>query len=166
MATLQTTSVTGALSATGTITGSKVYNSVFNDIADYIELESPLEKIEYGKCYIYDNKSAKTSSEYCQKGVVGIVSDTYGYGLGVKNLNVGYEIPIAVAGFVLAYVEKSSSLEIGDALTSSVDGYLTKIKEEDKCKYPERILATFFKFEDKEKWHDIEVNGRVWVKVK
>ena len=156
----------GNSSFPGTITATKVYNSVYNDIADFVELEIPIEKIEYGKCYTYKNDTVHLSDRYCQKGIIGIASDTYGYGLGTKQLADGYEIPIAVAGFVLAYVDNNENLEIGDVLTSSSNGYLIKMSNEDKSVYPERILGTFFKHEKKDVWHDIKVNGRVWIKVK
>ena len=75
---------------------------------------------------------------------------------------------VAVAGFVLAYVDKE--YEVGTPLTCTADGCLTEIKLEDKIKYPERVVATYWKNEPNEEWgpegKKVKVNGRRWVKVK
>lgn len=154
----------GSITASGTITGSKVYNAVFNDIADFFEIDNELEIIEYGKCYVrYSNGDTNISNKYNQKGIVGIASDTFGYGLGRKDIG-NKEIPIAVAGIVLAYVDQE--YESGTPLTCSTDGFLTKINRLQAIIYPERIVGTFYKKESLENWNGIEVNNRHWVKVK
>lgn len=102
------------------------------------------------------------SNEYCQEGIVGIASDTYGYGLGRKD--IANEIPIAVAGIVLAFVDME--YPSGTPLTCTKDGYLTKMSRYKVTMYPERIVATFYKKESLENWNGIEVKGRHWVKIK
>lgn len=140
----------------------KVFNAVWNDIADFIEVEDECI-IEAGKCY-YITKDFKheQTSDYQQKGTLGIASDTYGYGLGKTDGK--HQLPIAVGGFVLAYIEGKP--EPGDALCSAPNGKLAVMSDEYRQLYPERIVATYYKPESVEEYHGIQVNGRHWVKVK
>ena len=147
--------------STGSLTATKVYNAVYSDIVDFVEISENLD-IEYGKVYIINNTgNIQLSNQYCEKGIIGIASDTYGYGLGVGKGTK--QLPICIGGFVLAHVDKI--YEPGTSLTSGPNGVLTEIFEEDKYKYPERIVGVFFKPEPNEIWNDINVNGRHWVKV-
>jgi hypothetical protein len=146
----------------GRLTSGKVYNTIYNDVADFFELENEID-IEYGKVYVYeDNGNVRKSKEYCEMGILGIATDTYGFGVGHKSNKK--QIPISVAGYVLAFVDKP--YPSGTPLTSILDGQLTEMKREDVMKYPERIIGTFIKIEPKEEWNEILVNGRCWVKVK
>jgi len=156
--TITTTNVVGR---GGTISGfSRVYNAVWNDYADYITLEGPIPVIP-GRVYVYDGHLHKMASSYAEMGVLGICSDTYSFIAGHKDNE--HQIPIAVSGFVLAYVDRV--YPSGTPLTSAPDGGLTEMSLETKMKYPERLLATFYKEEINKTWYGIEVNGRHWVKV-
>lgn len=149
---------------TGGLSASRVYNAVYNDIADYFEIDNELSEIEYGKCYVrYANGDTNISSEYNQQGIVGIASDTLGFGVGKKDIG-NKEIPIAIGGIVLAYVDEI--YETGTPLTTSENGYLTQMDRQTVSMYPERLVATFYKEEKQELWNDIEVKGRYWVKIK
>ena len=101
-----------------------------------------------------------------QKSYIGIHSDTFGFLMG--NEEGKKKLNVAVSGFVLAYVDKE--YEVGTPLTCTADGHLTEIKFEDKMKYPERIVATYWKNEPNEEWgpenKKVRVNGRKWVKIK
>lgn len=147
------------------IKGSRVYNAVWNDLADSIPVDNDCILVP-GKCYCYKDKKYVWSSKYLDEGLLGIHSDTYGMLMGGgKALR---ELYIAVAGFVLAYVDKE--YEPGTPLTCTTEGNLTEINLEDKIKYPERIVATFWKTEPEKLWgqegHEVLVNGRMWVKVR
>ena len=145
------------------LTATKVYNAVWNDIADFIELDEETI-IEYGRAYVRSNNIIRKSNEYAELGVLGIASDTYGYGLGIRN-KPGYELPLAIAGFVLAYVDKE--YPCGTPLTCTVDGILTKAKATTKSYL---IIATYYKNENKQTYGDEEtsiiVDNRHWVKVR
>lgn len=150
--------------STGALAATKVYNAVYNDIADFFELDNELEKIEYGKCYVrLPEGNTVLSSKYCQQGIIGIATDTYGYGLGKKDIG-NKEIPIAIGGIVLAYVDKVYLP--GTPLTCSENGILTEMDRQTTSSYPERLVATFYKEEKNEFWNDIEVKERCWVKIK
>lgn len=155
----------GGLYATGGIKGAKVYNAVWNDLADRIPVDEDCP-LEYGKCFCFDGEKYTQTSEYMQSNIIGIHSDTAGFEMGCK-LNTK-ELCCAVAGFVLAYVD--NVYPVGTPLTSTAKGFLTKISDEDKRLYPERIVATFWKDETEKYWgkegSKCLVKGRKWVKVR
>jgi len=155
--------IEGGLVSTSGIRADKVYNAVWNDIADCIEVDCEPEP---GYCYCFTGTHYIKSNQYMDKHFIGIHSDTYGFSMGSKGKEE--ELKVAIAGFVLAYVDKE--YEVGTPLTCTANGYLTEFKEEDKLKYPERIVATYWKPEHSKEWGSnaskIKVNGRHWVKIK
>ena len=162
----------GALQVTGGIYSGKkiyahggVYGAVWNDLADSITVNKEAE-IEAGYCYCLKNNKYIKSSKYLDNGIIGIHSDTYGFKMGEKAGEK--QLDCAVAGFVLAYVDKDYLP--GTALTCTKDGRLTKIKPKDKQRFPEKVIATYWKDEPAEEWgsndRKVKVNGRKWVKIK
>jgi len=143
----------------GYLYATRVYNAVYADFADFQNLN---DELVYGKCYYDTYDGAKICNKYCQKGVMGIASDTYGQSCGIDN-NKESQVPISVGGWVLAYVDKE--YEIGTPLTSNYDGNLTEIHREDKLFFPERILATYKKKEREVMWNGLVVDNRHWVKI-
>ena len=159
-----TVSTGGIYAKSGIKSDTGVYNAVWNDLADCIPVDDEC-KVEPGYCYCFDGEKYYKSTKYLDEGIVGIDSDTYGMNMGRKpDLN---QMDVAVAGFVLAYVDKE--YKPGTPLTCTEDGYLTEIKKEDKIEYPERIVATYWKSEPADEWGSdsrrVRVNGRKWVKV-
>ena len=155
----------GTGNGSATVKAGKVWGAVFNDLADAIPVGEG-DVLEAGYCYGFDGEHYTRTSEYMQKSYIGIHSDTYGFKMGHEE---GKEkLNVAVSGFVLAYVDKE--YEVGTPLTCAEDGRLTEIELEDKIKYPERIVATYWKNEPNEEWgpegKKVKVNGRRWVKVK
>lgn len=155
----------GGIWAAGGIKGNKVYNAVWNDLADCIPVDDEVE-LEAGRCYCFDGNHYYKSNEYLADGIIGIHSDTYGMHMGAKQ---GVkQMDVAVAGFVLAYVDKE--YPVGTALTCTEDGMLTAMSKQDKIEYPEKIVATYWKNELEEYWgsdtQKVKVNGRRWVKVR
>lgn len=155
--------IKGSAYINGNVTGAKVYNAVWNDVADFQLLN---DELVYGKCYYDTIEGARICNQRCQLSAIGIASDTFGVGVGEGN--AGLEVPIAIGGWVLAYVDKD--YEPGTPLTNDEHGNLTEMTLEEKRNYPERLLAIYKKPELKESFGDaniqIEVNGRHWVKVK
>lgn len=146
--------VTGAIEADGDITGLRVWNAVWNDIADAITVEDQVIEFEPGFAYAYDGRKwFKTKDK--KSPYFGIHSDTAGYILGYsKEKN---QILIAIGGFVLAYVDKL--YESGTYLTYTKDGWLTKAGRKDEK------VAKFFRKETSTKIYNIDVKGRSWVKI-
>ena len=159
-----TVSTGGIYAASGIKSNTGVYNAVWNDLADCIPVDDEC-KVEPGYCYCFDGEKYYKSTKYLDEGIIGIDSDTYGMNMGRKpGLN---QMDVAVAGFVLAYVDRE--YKPGTPLTCTENGYLTEIKREDKIEYPERIVATYWKSEPADEWgsdsRKVKVNGRKWVKV-
>lgn len=160
-----TVSTGGIYAKSGIKSDTGIYNAVWNDLADCIPVDDEC-KVEPGYCYCFDGEKYYKSTKYLDEGIIGIDSDTYGMNMGHKlGLN---QMDVAVAGFVLAYVDKE--YKPGIPLTCTENGYLTEIKKEDKIEYPEKIVATYWKDEPAEEWgtkeRKVKVNGRKWVKVK
>ena len=155
-----------ALYCTGGIKGAKVFNAVWNDLADAIEVPFDTE-LEYGYCYKYKEGKVYKTDSYADANVMGIHSDTAGMVLGTKDKGTVC-INLAVAGVVLAYVDKE--YECGTALVATKEGKLTKANRRTRLFHPERIVATFYKTEIQDFWgsstHKVAVNGRSWVKVR
>ena len=156
--------VSGGLGVAKNIYAAAVHNAVWNDLADCIPVDDECE-VEPGYCYCFDGERYYKSTKYLDEGIVGIDSDTYGMNMGHKpGLN---QMDVAVAGFVLAYVDRE--YKPGTPLTCTENGYLTEIKRKDKIEYPERIVATYWKSESADEWgsdsRKVKVNGRKWVKV-
>ena len=151
------------LDVNGEIKGTKVWNSVWNDIADYQLLDDDLI---VGKCYFDTKLGAKLCRQRCQQSVIGIATDTFGFGVGRDQHQK--EVPIAVAGWVLAFVDKE--YDCGVPLTNDENGILTEMTLEEKRNFPERLVAIYKKREIAEYWGDkdkkVAVNNRHWVKVK
>jgi len=157
--------VYGGIVATSGISANKIYHAVWNDISDAVEVQDDL-LVEAGYCYYFDGKEYHKTNKYCQKGIIGIHSDTAGSVLGRKGNHK--ELDISVGGFVLAYVDKQ--YESGTPLTCTEHGKLTEIKKFDIIRHPERIVGKYWKPEKEEYWgpedKKVFVNNRHWIKVK
>lgn len=147
----------------GSFIATKIWNAVWNDVADFQLLN---DELVFGKCYFDTAEGARICNKPCQMAVIGIATDTFGYGLG-RNDELK-QVPIAVAGWVLAFVDKE--YPCGTPLTCDENGNLTEIHLQDKRDYPERIVATYKKVEKADYFGPegaaVKVNGRHWVKVK
>jgi hypothetical protein len=150
--------------ATSQLKALKVWGGVWNDIADFQDLNDELVP---GKCYVDTPAGAEICSERCQMAVIGLASDTFGFSVG-SDERKKKQVPIAIGGWVLAYVDKE--YPTGTPLTNDGYGFLTEMTLEEKRNYPERLVATYKKPETNSKFgpagKEIEVNGRHWVKVK
>ena len=143
-----------------------ISNAVWNDIADFLEVEPEAAEIEYGRVYVYDDKTRRhrVAKKYAERGILGIASDTLGIGVGKKPEGTP-QLPVAIGGFVLAYTKKV--YRTGTPLTSSKNGVLVKARLLTRIAHPERIVGTFYKAEPAEIWNaKIAVKGRNWVEVK
>lgn len=158
-----TNSTNAALTSMGHFQAEKVWNSVWNDYADFQLLNDELIP---GKCYYDTADGARLCNSRCQLSVIGLASDTFAQVVGVRKDHK--QVPIAVAGWALAYVDKE--YPCGTPLTNNEHGDLTEMTLDEKRNYPERLVAIY-----KRKEHDAEfgtegskvhVNNRHWVKVK
>lgn len=116
--------ISGNLTVTGTIQGSKVYNAVWNDYAELFKIDDLKEEINPGDIVELNpetgdyRKSKKKNSNL----VVGVVSDQYGhllggdYGLSEED-NLKTHAAIGLAGRV--FVNVVGPVNAGDLIASS-----------------------------------------------
>ena len=150
--------ISGGLGVDGDIYAGAVHNAVWNDLVDCMEVPEDTS-LEYGYCYSWEGDSVIKSSR-SSKNCIGIHSNTAGFAMGEKRTKT---IRAAVAGFVLAYVDKL--YPEGTPLTWGDEGVLTKCNSLKRILHPERVIATFYREAKEEKWHDLPVSGRHWVKI-
>ena len=155
----------------GSLVADEIYNSVWNDLVDCIEVPEDTD-LEYGYCYCFDGNTYHKSEKYMEDGIIGIHSDTAGFFVGAKAEGIKV-LNTASAGFVLAHVDKEYTP--GTPLTCGVDGWLTEMDLEDLRQNPHKLVGTFWKKEIAPIWgYDnphtwnllVMTNGRMWVKVK
>jgi len=145
--------------ATGDVyTEGRLWNSVYNDYADSWPAHDGVSKLPGMFYSIHDGKLFVTETR-ADAAAFGICSDTFGQcmGSGVSN-----SIPVAVAGYVLAYVDKT--YPAGTCLVPDKHGILTKAQWYEILF--NRPVAKYMRYE----WRrtirrHIDVNSRHWVKV-
>lgn len=145
--------------ATGVLSGA-----AWNDYAEY-RIKKNVEGIPYGHVVIENGDDSVSLSTKRLQPCGQIISDTYGFTLG-KEENA---LPIALCGRVLAYpYEDRKSFLIGDAVCTGPDGTVSKMTREEIKEYPDRIIGYVASIPNYQLWGDknIEVKGRIWIKVK
>ena len=117
------------LNYNGFFYASKIFNAVYNDLAELFEKEDINETIEPGDviCCGSNNKFTKSKKEN-DNTVVGVVSDTYGHllgGTGNKEKDETEFVPIGLSGRV--NVKVVGDIKKGDLLvTSNISGVAKK----------------------------------------
>jgi len=118
-----TTAPTGTtrLNMQGYFYATRVYNAVYNDLAEFMYVADN-ENPEPGDVMINTDDGLRVSSIELDKKVVGVYSDTYGYALGADDTD--NKIPIGISGRVLVKIYNTDNMEPGDLLvTSNNKGY-------------------------------------------
>ena len=154
--------ISGGLGVAGNIYGAKVYGAVFNDYAEYRDQN---EKINAGYIvYCDDDGKLKLTTERLQK-FEGVVSDTFGFAIGETD---ECQTPIAVSGRVLVYCNPEDHFHSGDCVCAGPDGKAYRMTREEVTMYPDRIVGVVSEIPTYERWGtgNVEVNGRIWIKVK
>ena len=156
--------ISGGLGVQGKVFAAQVWGSYWNDLVDCIEIPEETE-LEFGYAYCFDGKNYYKSTKYLDEGFIGIHSDTAGFYMGKKDYLK--QMQVAVAGFVLAYVDQV--YPTGTPLAITTEGKLTKMLPEDLKLYPHKLVGTFWKEEQADKWgpeeRKVDVNGRHWIKI-
>ena len=140
----------------------QVFGAVWNDFAEFRKSS----ETEPGRV-ICENGDGTLSCSHkrLQPGAM-VISDTYGFAIGqTKECNT----PVAVAGRVLAYpYEDWWTFEPGEPVCSGPNGTVSKMTRREVKKYPERIIGTVSELPIYETWgeHNINVNGRIWIRIK
>lgn len=144
------------------ITAKKVRGAVFNDYAEYRE---SLIK-EPGRCVIETGYGdLELSTKRLQLGG-NIISDTFGFSIGETDKA---ETPIAVCGRVLAYpYENKYKFTAGAAVCSGPNGTVSLMTREEIKEWPDAIIGYVSEIPEYKEWGSdkIQVNNRIWIKIK
>lgn len=144
-----TTNVSGDLAVVGDVTANKVWNAVYNDLAEYMEKADYSEEIVAGDVVVFtaDGKVTKAINAVgpdCTNRLAGIVSgpNTMGFVLGGDGLAENERVPVALSGRVylnvgelavqsgdLIALRNNGELEIVSDYTRAVVGKVTKSAE-------------------------------------
>lgn len=147
----------------GAVSADTVAGAVWNDYAEY---RDQIETIEPGYCVASTNsgKIYKTTEKF--QTCDGIVSDTFGFAIGQTEES---KTPLAVAGRVLAYCEGNRyDYNAGDTVCAGPDGKVCKMTRDEIKEYPDRIIGHVSEIPEYEIWGtgNVQVNGRIWIKIK
>ena len=146
----------------GVLVATKVRGAVFNDYAEYRE---SLVK-EPGRCVIETGYGdLELSAKRLQLGG-SIISDTFGFSIGETNKA---ETPIAVCGRVLAYpYEDRYKFTAGAAVCSGPNGTVSLMTREEIREWPDAIIGYVSEIPEYKEWgtDKIQVNNRIWIKIK
>lgn len=147
------------------IKNNVMQGAAWNDYAEYRNID---EVLKPGRV-VKENGDGTLSlaTERLSKGCY-ILSDTFGYTMGLTNNELNY--PVAVAGRVLAYPDKEPfSFEIGAPVCAGENGTVSMMTEEEEMRFPSRIIGIVSEIPTYDIWHgssEINVNGRIWIKIK
>ena len=146
----------------GVLVATKVRGAVFNDYAEYRE---SLVK-EPGRCVIETGYGdLELSTKRLQLGG-NIISDTFGFSIGETDKA---ETPIAVCGRVLAYpYENRYKFTAGAAVCSGPNGTVSLMTREEIREWPDAIIGYVSEIPEYKEWgtDKIQVNNRIWIKIK
>lgn len=142
----------------------KLYGAVWNDYADFRKTNS---NVSPGQCVIdCDNGSLEITSKRLMPGAQ-IVSDTFGFSLGKTE---ECQTPLAVAGRVLAIPYRDrSEYHAGMAVCSAPNGTIDIMSREEIMMYPDCIIGIVSEIPEYATWGEngqVQVNGRIWIKVR
>ena len=113
------------LGVDGYFYATRVYNAVYNDLAEYFKTDSQ-KKPEPGKVYVisqFSDKAIRKSNKKGDRNVIGVCSDTPAYVMKQEYEKDG-GIPICLTGTIDVWVE--SKIKRGDELMSDKNGFACK----------------------------------------
>lgn len=143
----------GNLNTSGTITGSKVFNAVYNDAVEFMEKEDYNELIEPGDVVYFTNngKVTKWNPDVRIECLAGVVSseETYGYALGGEGLTENQKVPIALIGRV--FLKVNINVKSGDLLGVNELGQIVIVNDINRYTLGKATTQT--------------INDRVYIKV-
>ena len=148
--------------------GDSVTGAVWNDYAECREADT----IEPGYVLIETGDDSLTKSTERLSPFAGVSSDTWGFSQGETDKA---KTPIAVAGRVLVYPwQDRNNYKPGDCVCAAPEGKVDIMTREEIIQYPDRIVGTVSSVPTYDKWgggenadrEPIDVNGRIWIKVR
>lgn len=110
-----------------------------------------------------DGKLKKTTK--CLQKYEGIVSDIFDFAIGETD---NYKTPLAVSGRALVYCDPNDDFYSGDCVRAGPDDLAYRMTREEIVQFPDRIVGVGNEIPTYECWGtgNVEVDGRIWIKVK
>lgn len=145
------------------VSSGGLYGAVWNDYAEFRDQKEPIEP---GYCVISQDDGKVSLTTEKMQACDGIVSDTFGFAIGETEK---CQTPLAVAGRVLAYCEGDRySYHAGDTVCAGPGGKVCKMTRDEICKWPDRIVGIVSEIPEYKTWGsgNVEVNNRIWIRVK
>lgn len=158
--------VTGNVTVNGTLTAANVVGASWNDYAEYRQSFMP---IHAGLVVIEDikNDDHVTLCNERLNPTAMIVSDTFGFVIGKQDIFDEYSLPIAVSGRVLVHTDiDRNSFLVGDAVCSGRNGTVSKMTSEEIANLSHCIIGVVSSIPKYDTWNSIEIDNRVWIKIK
>lgn len=155
--------VSGGVGVGGSVRANSVYGAVWNDYAEYREANY---HIQPGYCVSCDDDGALFLTSHRLQHCEGVVSDTFGFAIGETD---AAKTPLAVSGRALVYTyEPRDQFHAGDCVCAGPEGKVSKMTYDEIREYPHRIVGIVSEVPWYNKWGTGEVNvdGRIWIKVK
>lgn len=152
----------GGIAAGKSIKGYKIYAAVFND---YAECRKTID-LEPGRVVIDNDDGSLSCANARLLPGAQVISDTYGNLIGATSYA---QTPIAVSGRVLVYTyQLRENYHSGMAVCSAPNGTVDIMTREEIKEYPDCIIGIVSEIPNYEKWgsDQVNVNGRIWIKVK
>ena len=148
--------------------GDSVTGAVWNDYAECRESDC------YEAGYVLSENGDDTLSKSNERlaPFAGVSSDTWGFSQGETEKAKTH---IAVAGRVLVYpYQDRNNYKPGDCVCAAPGGTVDIMTREEVINWPDRIVGTVSCVPDYETWgggenadrDPVEVNGRIWIKVR
>lgn len=165
------------------IYGSKIYNAIWNDFAEYRESDV----FEGGRVLVSDGHGKLVLATERLQPAARVISDTFGCSVGQSDKA---KTPIGVAGRVLVYpYQDRNNYKVGDCLCAAPNGTADIMTREEIINYPDRIIGIVDEIPTYEVWQqsltnykkkdngeideigeknttDTKVNGRIWIYVR
>lgn len=139
----------------------RVYNAYWND---YAEFRRTLDGVKPGQVVIdHDDGSMEITTKRLLPGAQ-IVSDTYGTSMGESEKD---KTPVAVAGRVLACPYRNKKeYHAGMAVCSAPNGTVDIMSKLEIVLHPDCIIGYVSEIPDYDMWGQVQVNGRIWIKLR
>lgn len=152
----------GGIAASKNIMAKRVYAAVFND---YAECRKTIN-LEPGRVVIDNDDGSLSCANARLLPGAQVISDTYGNLIGEMP---DAQTPIAVSGRVLVYpYQNRNNYHAGMAVCSAPNGTIDIMTREEIREYPDCIIGIVSEIPNYEKWgsDQVDVNNRIWIKVK
>lgn len=155
--------VTAYLNTAGGFYANTIHGAVWND---YAEFRQTVSDAKPGQIVTENGDGTqRVTTERLQRGC-NVVSDTFGFAIGETD---ECKTPVACAGRALVYTyENRYDFQPGEAVCSGPNGTVSRMTREEMINNPDCIVGFVSEIPEYKVWGtgNVEVDGRIWIKVK